>query len=368
MPVPSALTARTATPEGRQGAVTPTIPFVRAALRQTLPGGVDVLRAITAAAQNFGTFEIPATGWLRGIELLVTATGGTGTVAVAQADAPWSAIDTIELTDPAGGQIFGPVSGYELMLANFAGGYANRVDPATYGSTQLVQSSGDFRFRLRVPVEASIRDGYASLTNQDASAAYRLRVGLSPASSIYSTNPTTFPTVRLQAAAEVWTQPKGANLFGQPQETSPPGAGTIQFWTREITSLVSGANQPRIRRVGNLIRTLVLITRTSAGARVANTDLPDPIRILWDTLSLTDEQRLIRLDKMEAAYGTAFPAGVFVYTYADDLDYKPGGELRNALLPTTPATRLNFEGSWGAGAGGGTLTVLINDILPVSLA
>ena len=39
--------------------------------------------------------------------------------------------------------------------------------------------------------------------------------------------------------------------------------------------------------------------------------------------------------------------------------------MRNALLPTTVATKLEIDGSWAAA---GSLDVLINDILPVGLS
>src|SRR5690606_26082188 len=103
----------------------------------------------------------------------------------------WSIIDSIELDDPAGQPIFGPVSGYEFMLTNFAGGYEPQVNPAEYASFEAMDSDGNFRFELSVPVEASARDGYASLTNQDSSAAYRLRITLAGASAVYDTEPTT---------------------------------------------------------------------------------------------------------------------------------------------------------------------------------
>src|SRR5690606_36560852 len=117
--------------------------------------------------------------------------------------------------------------------------------------------------------------------------------------------------------------------------------GTLQSWTREINALVSGQNTVRVKRVGNLFRNLVLITRDASGDRVANSVLPDPIRVQWDSLTLYDEGRELRLTKQENQYGgVALPNGVICYTFCDDLDGRPGHELHNALLPTTPATRL----------------------------
>lgn len=369
MATPSALAAETAAPQGRQDAPLPTVPFVRASQRQTLFANVDVTRTIGASSQQVGVFELPASGFLRRIPLLVTASGGDDglTPAVAAADGPWSVIEQITLEDPSGRPIFGPVSGYELFLANFAGGYTDQLDPATWAPFSTIDTNGDFTFLLYVPVEASARDAYASLANQDSSAAYRLRISMADETAVYATSPgTTLPDVRFQAWVDLWTQPTATNLQGQPQQGVPPGSGTIQFWTREVNALVLGRNTLRVRRVGNLFRNLVLVTRDASGDRVASATLPDPIRIMWDNLTLTDEGRNIRLAKQESFLGgNAVPAGVYVYSFCDDLDGQSGFELRNALLPTTVATKLEIDGSWAAA---GSLTVLINDILPVGLS
>jgi hypothetical protein len=327
---------------------------------------IDQSRTLGAAGQQVGVFELPASGFLRRVSLLVTATGGAGGGAVVAADGPWSVIDQIELTDPSGRPIFGPVSGYELFLANFTGGYTNQLDPATWAPFSAPDANGNFSFMLNIPVEASPRDGYASLANQDSSAAYRVRISMANTAAVFSTPPGTLPSVRFQGWVDLWTQPTAMNLAGQPQQQQPPGAGTVQFWTREVNAIVAGRNTTRIKRVGNLFRNMVLITRDAGGVRVASNTLPDPIRVVWDNLTLTDEGRQIRLQKQESFLdGFTVPAGVYVYSFCDDLDGQSGHELRNALLPTTVATRLEIDGTWAVA---GSLTVLINDILPVNLS
>lgn len=367
MATPSALASETARPEGRQDAPAPTVPFVRASQRQTLFANVDETRTIGAASQQVGVFELPASGFLRHIPLLVTASGGAGGGAVAAADGPWSVIEQITVEDPSGRPIYGPVSGYELFLSNLVGGYFDQSDPATWQPFSAIDANGDFSFLLIVPVEASPRDGYASLANQDSSAAYRLRISMADETAVYDTSPvTTNPDVRFQAWVDLWTQPSATNLSGQAQQQVPPGSGTIQFWTREVNSLVLGRNTLRVKRVGNLFRNLVLVTRDASGDRVALNTLPDPIRVMWDNLTLTDEGRSVRLMKQESFMGgVTIPDGVYVYSFCDDLDGKQGYELRNALLPTTVATKLEIDGSWAAA---GSLSILINDILPVNLS
>jgi len=105
--------------------------------------------------------------------------------------------------------------------------------------------------------------------------------------------------------------------------------------------------------------------RDATGARVASATLPDPIRVQWDNLTLYDEGQNVRLQKQKSFLnGITVPAGIYVYSFCDDLDGQNGFELRNALLPTTIATRLEIDGSFTVA---GSLTVLINDILPVNL-
>lgn len=368
-PAPNALASATAAPEGRQDAPLPMVPFVRASQKQTLFANVDVTRTITAAAQQVGVFELPASGFLRHIPVLVTASGGDDglTPAVAAADGPWSIVEQITLEDPSGRPIFGPVSGYEWMLSNLVGGYFDQSDPATWSPFSTIDTNGDFTFLLYVPVEASPRDGYASLANQDSSAAYRLRISMADETGVYATSPgTTLPDVRFQGWVDLWTQPTAANLAGQGQQQVPPGSGTIQFWTREVNAVVVGRNTLRVKRVGNLFRNLVLVTRDASDDRVASSTLPDPIRIMWDNLTLIDEGRQIRLMKQESFMGgTTIPGGVYVYSFCDDLDGRQGFELRNALLPTTVATKLEVDGTFAVA---GSLTVMINDILPVDLS
>lgn len=363
--MPSPLATSVAKPEGKQSAPTPLVPFVKAAQRQTIPANIDEQRTLTANGQQVGVFELPAAGFLRSVQLLVTFSGGAGGSAVAEDDAPWSIIDQITLEDPSGRPIYGPVSGYSLFLSNLAGGYTNQVDPTAYNAYSALDANGNGSFLLSIPVEASGRDGYASLINQDSSAAYRVRISMAGSGDVFATPPAgNLPDVRFQAWVDLWTQPTPTNLAGQAQQQTPPGSGTLQMWTRETNPISAGTNTVRVKRVGNLFRNLLLVVRDASGDRVANTNLPDPIRIQWDNLTLTDEGLGLRLNRMEEAYGVAFPNGVVCYTFCDDLDGKPGFELRNALLPTTTGTRLEINGSFGVA---GSMEVLVNDIIPVGL-
>jgi len=367
---------RAAAPPGRDSAGVVTLPFVRAAHEQQLPSEADQSVLLAAGSTQVGVFELPATGWLRSIILKVDAAPGVNGAAVidAEPDAPWSVIDSVVVTDPAGNEIFGPHTGYELYLINKYGGYSfggdPRLSPAFTDIVAGAGNDGDFQFLLRIPIEASLRDGYASLPNQDSSAAYRMRIVQSPAASVFTVGPdTTQPTVRYRAWAEVWTQPTPDSIDGRAQAQQPPGVGTTQFWTREINAAVAGNNSIRVRRVGNMYRTLILVARTAAGVRMTTANLPQNPQWLWDGLILMDEDRDLRRHYMFEHYGyneatLDLDNGVLVYDFMHDLDGKAGQELRNGLLPTTPATLLQFRGSFGVA---GSLSYLVNDIQPVGL-
>lgn len=166
---------------------------------------------------------------------------------------------------------------------------------------------------------------------------------------------------------DVWSQPTPVDLAGNPQQQAPPGAGTTQFWTTEVQTTVASFNTLRVRRVGNLFRTIIVVLRDASGVRLANAGLPDPTRWTWDSLVLTDQSRLLQSSDIARIYGyvaAELPAGVQVFSYTDDLDGHAGWELRNALLPTTKATRLEYSGIIGTA---GSATFLLNDVQPVNL-
>jgi len=363
-------TMQLASPPGR-GGDTPQIlvPFVRAARRQRIPTELDRAIQLTGSSVQVESFEVPAQGWLRGIWLLVEASGGTGVGAVAAADGPWSVISSVQITDPAGNPIYGPLAGYSAYLSNYFGGYQFVGRPEDDPAFSAVSGTGgNFSFLLYLPIEASGRDAYGALPNQDSSAAYRVNISQAPSTQVYATPPATLlPVVRWRAWVDVWSQPTPVDLAGNPQQQSPPGAGTTQFWTTEVQTTVGSFNTLRVRRVGNLFRTIIVVLRDAAGARLVNTALPDPTRWTWDSLVLTDQSRVLQASDIARIFGytaAELPAGVQAFTFTDDLDGHAGYELRNALLPTTKATRLEYSGTIGTA---GSATFLLNDVQPVNL-
>lgn len=335
-------------------AVTPN-PFTRASKRLTEPFS-DVTRALTASAQTLQQVDVPSKGYLRHIVVDVLGSGTTG--ATYNADAPYNVLESIQLAD-VGGQALLQLSGYDLMLANLFGGYAQHADPTDYPGYSL--GATGFRFQLRIPVEIVQRNALGALANQNAAMTYKVKATLAPIDSVYATNGTS-AEVRIRMTLEAWAQPLPADINGVPNITQPPALGTTQNWSEYVKPTTIGQNTIRFPRVGNTIRNLVIINRDSSGDRT-DTGLPEEISLLIDGNQWKRNALDYELQRMfeQYAYGTAErPAGVFVIALTDDFDGTPGEEIGDYWLPTTGATRLELQGVFTAA---GSLTVLTNDIL-----
>lgn len=364
---PATLAGAPAPSNNKQSAPVALVPFVRAAHEHT-EQMMDVTTGITAAGSQLSPVDVPAYGFLRGIWLEVTISGGAGS-AVFRADAPFNALQDIQLSDVNGAPIVGPLDGYDLYQINKLGGYRRIGDPKGLpGFTQNV-AGGNASYLLYLPVEVNGRDALGSLANMNAASSYKLRMGVAPAGSIYSTLPaTTLPSIRVRAWLDAYTQPADVALDGRPNATLPPAHGTTSFWSKQTFNINSGANQLRLARVGNYVREHILIFRDAAGNRV-ETLIPASLDVTWDTRLLRNLAPSITRATM--AYKHSLPgaldgangqdAGVIAEDYCHEFDGKAGGELRDGWLPTTQSSRLEFSGTF---PGACTVTVLTNDVSP----
>lgn len=342
-------------------------PFTRGSSR-IVERFIDQSVQMTASSQNQGPFAIPATGWLRHIWLLVEATGGAGGAAVVAKfeDAPWSALQNITLTDANGKALTSPIDGFDLFLINKYGAFVAppNTDPGSMPEFSdviagNVANKGNFTFAMRIPVELVARDALGALPNQAAQQPYQLQFSVSPSSRVYTVAPETLPTLRIRAQVESWAPPPAADLRGVPNATTPPAAGTTQFFSKTSFNLNAGDQRIRLPRVGNLIRQLICIVRNGTPVR-DTTVWPDPVRIEWDLHQYLDELRTYRRRRMRELWGFNGDTGVIVYDFTHDLDETPGDELRDQYLATTQATRLELVGTFGAGS----LTIITNDVSP----
>lgn len=361
-----------------QSAAALVVPFTRAA-KEHLEQFVDVTQQLDASSHALQPIDVPAYGFMRGIFLQVSASGGasTGTVAVTE-DSPFDVLQEVSVVDVNGAPIVGPLSGYDLYLINKWSGVENRGGPSAdpkngeYSAPATgANASGNFSFVLRVPIEISLRDALGSLANQNASSTFKLKLTIAPASSVYSTAPTTLPAIRVQATLDAWTQPNGTDLQGNPNATMPPAHGTTAYWSKTTFNLAAGFSATRLPRVGNWIRELIFIYRDTAGSRAnGETNFMDPASIYWDSRLLKSYTKTLWRQSMRRKSGyytgandavAGLDNGVFVEDYCHEFDGRIGAELRDGWLPTVQSTRLELSGSM---ASAGTLTVITNDVSP----
>lgn len=350
---------------GSKTANTVLVPFTRAA-REHVEPMTDVSQALTSTSTQLGPYEVPAYGYMRGIVLDIEASGGAG-AATASADAPWNLISEIALIDVNGANIVGPISGYDLYLINKYGGYSWAADPkASPLYSAPGGSGGNFRFTLRVPVEISARDALGAMPNANAASTWKLRITLSPSTTVYTSVPaTTLPTIRIKAYLDAWSQPPATDLMGRATAQMPPVSGTTSYWTKNTKTVAAGQSLQRIDRMGNLLRNIIFVMRDNSGVRTTS-GFPDTPALYHDTRLLKKTSRDLWRHEMYRKTGysgtvdavNGLDTGVFVEGYTHDFDGHPGGELRDLWIPTQQSTRFELEGTYGAG----TLGILINDV------
>ncbi len=351
-------------------AAAPLVPFSRAAKPHIEQGSTQALNpwAGTAAAQQ--SANVPTYGFLRALSLTLQAINGTSTApVVAAADAPWNAIANILLKDVNGTPIFN-LDGYAAFLARLYSGYhLFRPDQSAYGFNAIQLTSGagagDFKIKVEIPLEFA-RDGLGCLPDMDASAVYQLQITYAATGAVYTTPPTTLPTLTALLESLHRSRPAAVDAYGNQQQTQPPAAGTIQYWTSQIFNVVASQNTPIFTRVGNLIRSHILVFRDTSGSR-ANADstgvTPSVIQFQWDagTRFIANVDTLRQLAYEQTGFDA--PAGVVPLINISDPNGIMGHEFGDEWMPTVGSTKLQLLFTSSAA---GTLQVITNDIVPGS--
>lgn len=213
-----------------------------------------------------------------------------------------------------------------------------------------------------------------ALPNMDASARYNLQLQIASATAnantgpVYTTAPTGYPT-STSIAVEVWcrSQPPAADLYGNQNSISPPAVGTVQYWSQQTFSSLSGFQTLQLSRVGNLIRNHMLIFRDPGAAPTRaiaeTTDMPGTVEFDWDVgvryLSYVSTQRQWTYQ----AAGLDVPKGCIWYPNTLDPDKLPISEFGDEWMQTVGATKLGLKFTPAASV---NLTVLTNDMVPAS--
>jgi hypothetical protein len=309
--------------------------------------------------------NVPAYGFLRGLWFNLVASGGVAGTYTAL-DGPWNAL-SLTFQDVSGNPFIGPVpAGFFLSSLMKYGGYRYSMDPRVMASGTVP----NFTVWYFVPVEIIKRSGLGSITNLNAAASYQIYATLAPATTIFSANPTTFPSVTLTVYQECWSQPPAQDVLGNLTTRQPPNLNTTQFWTLQSYAVAgSGYQIIKLLRVGYYLRNLMLYMTTSAGVR---SDSPTPPQLelwkdnqqLWIQLTTLLRQKIYNdfgysPNTLDAAGGQ--DTGIYPIIFDNDFGLLPGNELRNGYLPTLQSTKLEIRGTFGAAA---TMYVVTNDVAP----
>lgn len=344
------------------------VPFARSGKDHVEQGVTQTLASGSWAAAVNQTYNVPSYGFLEGLILTETGSGGVNgtTTVAASADAPWNLFSQIQLTDANGTPIW-QLDGYAAYIARLLGGYKNyRPDQSTYGYTAISTGSsgtGNFKIKYELPM-AFGPDGLGCLPNMDASAVYRLNLTFNGPTTFYSTSPGTVPGISGLLEGVYRSRPNSVDSAGNPQAVDPPAKGTVQYWTSQTFSVLNGQNTLQLSRVGNVIRNHIFIFRDSNGSRAtADSGGTTPSVITFNIDSgiryniNIDTQR----QRNYEAYGFDVPAGVVAFPNTLDPTGLAGHEYGDQYLPTAASTNLKLQFTSTAA---GTLQVLTNDFVP----
>lgn len=319
--------------------------------------------AITASQGNEQVHNITPGGFLRGIRLIFSSTGGVIGAGVVAQDNPWSLFLSISLENIDGSPIDYPMNGYAYYTQNYFG-QMWKGDPAKRASFASSVNPGGELF-----IPAEIRDTVGVLANTDARALYRIRYTPAASTSLFSTAPTTLPTVTVVGFLETWAQPDLTDLHGRTIQQTPDGLTVAHILRHQvITLLAAGAdNLVQLTNMGNEIRNITAILRDSNNAR--QDYFSDPIRWRLDQRSLHVRSPQEQFEQMNDFYDglgngtTTRPTGVYVWPRYR----RPGDMFGEFWLPTTNASYLLLESLTPAGAANlpGSIEIITDEVIPV---
>lgn len=268
MPVPGGVSAPPASNAGSSGE----IPFmVGSNLYREAPFSTNVFQ-LGAASQEFVNNVTPG-GFLRGITMQVTSTGGVIGTGVLANDIPYSILQSCSLEDISGGPILYPMGGYQYALCQ------KYLRPWDGDPSKRANFSATINPAFTIRFFAEVKDTLAVLANTDARAQYRFRYTLAAANQagpygLTTTAATTNPTVTVKLYIESWAQPDMNDLLGNPIQQIPDGLACSRFLMHEQPAITAANNVVRETLTGNELRGLIFVVR-NGDANKTRVDLTD---------------------------------------------------------------------------------------------
>jgi hypothetical protein len=317
------------------------------------PGTVLTTPAVLGASpQALPDTQIPPTTLLRCIYLEVAATGGTGTAAVYQPDAPLNVFSSINFHDAQGTSIVGSFDSFTLSMAQKWFGFVNNSDVKN-SAVYTAPTSGNFGIVFRIPVEVVMRTGVGSQINTDTQSPLVLSLTVNTSAALFSTAPTTEPSVSVVVSyGGYWNQSGNPNSFA-----TPTAVGTLNYvnWTNYPG--LTGQSQFQLSNLGlgNSVSNILFINRDSTATR-SDAEFPNPLQISYRGIVLGQWSQLLWKHLMSEAYGfnatTADAAnglntGVYNLWFNQDFTFDPGNSLFYQLLNTAVGDSVELTGSWG---------------------
>jgi hypothetical protein len=385
-----------------------TVPFRAATLER-----VDILagesQALTASTQRIER-TLEGAGFVYGIWLDIAATAATATAASVAAyaeDAPFNVLDSVIFRD-VNGEIAN-LQGFNLYLANISNGWS-KLEPPTgnsggsalpsstgtggVGTTQSQDSNvvlnvgavgtastgasagGNFRFPLRVPVATNRRDLLGILANQDRAQKYSLRTDIAASGAVFSTAPSSLPTIAINKFMETYSVPLPTAPDGSPQDIFPAHFGTVHFHTQTVSEAAPSNGSTinhYLRRIGNTVRWVGVVLRsTTVGSGTplrgnADVNPPNLLRLKLGEDSVFSETWNYRRGIMLERYGFDLPRGYALYDWIHDFGPFSGYELGDDLIHSQALVNAQFQVTYPSTAstwqGGSTLTFLTSDLI-----
>lgn len=315
-----------------------------------------------------------APGYFRAFRMMFKVTGGTGTTAVATADAPYSICSLVTLKDAFGTPLI-VAPGYEaLFLIPLYGGQFGIGGTrfiSNLPSYSAMSKAGNFTFYTSLPLEFA--KGYGVVSGANASLLPNITLNVAAESAIYTTNPAGGTlNLQVQNDADFYWLPEGVQV-------EPPGLGTTMQWIYQQCNPTFSANSTttvQLPRLGGYIAALVLEIRDSNNAR--QDAWPSRFRLIVDGVPLIDSDINEIYDDMAIQMGigsgsaaagkTTRPPGTICITRRNSLGQEDMGlfDTGESYLSTNPGTLIEVQGApWGSGGTGPyTLNVLAAQVVP----
>jgi hypothetical protein len=199
-------------------------------------------------------------GFLRGVTMQVTSSGGVIGAGVLANDSPYSILQSCSLEDISGGPILYPMGGYQYALIQ------KYLRPWDGDPAKRTSFSNTVNPAFTIRFFAEVKDTLGVLANTDARAQYRFRYTLAAGNQagpygLTTTAPTTQPTVTVKLYIESWAQPDLQDLLGNPIQQIPDGLACSRFLMHEQPPLTSANNVIRETLTGNELRGLIFVIR-----------------------------------------------------------------------------------------------------------